>query len=97
MLFWRACGPTAFSLIPNYLQGYVTFSYLQLTLLNAGRKYLGLNSLTGKVFLTAGLGGMSGAQAKASFYFYFHVLDYMNLNCELAVVAELPRDSYFRS
>ena len=35
-------------------------------MLNAGRKYLGLNSLSGKVFLTSGLGGMSGAQAKAS-------------------------------
>ena len=39
---------------------------LQLTLLNAGRKYLGVNSLSGKVFLTSGLGGMSGAQPKAS-------------------------------
>merc|ERR1719273_704321 len=37
-----------------------------LTLLNAGRKYLGLNSLSGKVFLTSGLGGMSGAQPKAA-------------------------------
>ena len=42
-----------------------TISFLfQLTLLNAGRKYLGLNSLSGKVFLTSGLGGMSGAQPK---------------------------------
>ena len=37
-----------------------------LTVLNAGRKYLGLESLAGKVFLTSGLGGMSGAQAKAA-------------------------------
>uniref|UniRef100_A0A0K2TLA4 Urocanate hydratase 1 [Xenopus (Silurana) tropicalis] n=1 Tax=Lepeophtheirus salmonis TaxID=72036 RepID=A0A0K2TLA4_LEPSM len=37
-----------------------------LTVLNAGRKYLGLESLKGKVFLTSGLGGMSGAQAKAA-------------------------------
>ncbi|GAB6023624.1 Urocanate hydratase [Chamberlinius hualienensis] len=37
-----------------------------LTVLNAGRKYLGLEDLSGKVFVTAGLGGMSGAQAKAS-------------------------------
>jgi len=37
-----------------------------LTVLNAGRKYLGLNDLAGKVFLTSGLGGMSGAQAKAA-------------------------------
>lgn len=37
-----------------------------LTVLNAGRKYLHLDSLSGKVFLTSGLGGMSGAQAKAA-------------------------------
>ncbi|XP_035865285.1 urocanate hydratase isoform X5 [Phyllostomus discolor] len=37
-----------------------------LTLLNAGRRYLGANDLAGKVFVTSGLGGMSGAQAKAS-------------------------------
>ncbi|XP_053526244.1 urocanate hydratase isoform X3 [Artibeus jamaicensis] len=37
-----------------------------LTLLNAGRRYLGVNDLAGKVFVTSGLGGMSGAQAKAS-------------------------------
>jgi len=39
----------------------------QITLLNAGRKYLGVgNDMAGKVFVTAGLGGMSGAQAKAA-------------------------------
>ncbi len=40
-----------------------------ITLLNAGRKYLGLppdRGLEGKLFVTSGLGGMSGAQAKAS-------------------------------
>lgn len=37
-----------------------------LTLLNAGRRYLGDGDLTGKVFVTSGLGGMSGAQAKAA-------------------------------
>uniref|UniRef100_T1J844 Urocanate hydratase n=1 Tax=Strigamia maritima TaxID=126957 RepID=T1J844_STRMM len=37
-----------------------------LTLLNAGRKYLNLNSLAGKVYVSSGLGGMSGAQAKAA-------------------------------
>lgn len=36
-----------------------------LTLLNAGRKYLGSEDMTGKVFVSAGLGGMSGAQPKA--------------------------------
>ena len=38
----------------------------QLTVLNAGRRYLGLQDLAGKVFVTSGLGGMSGAQAKAA-------------------------------
>ncbi|PAV63804.1 hypothetical protein WR25_03220 isoform B [Diploscapter pachys] len=33
--------------------------------MNAGRR-MGLNSLAGKVFVTAGLGGMSGAQPKAA-------------------------------
>jgi urocanate hydratase len=37
-----------------------------LTLLNASRKYLGTSEMAGKVFVTAGLGGMSGAQAKAA-------------------------------
>jgi urocanate hydratase len=37
-----------------------------LTILNAGRKYLGLDDLKGKVFVTSGLGGMSGAQPKAA-------------------------------
>jgi urocanate hydratase len=40
-----------------------------ITLLNAGRKYLGLEGdagLGGRVYVTSGLGGMSGAQAKAA-------------------------------
>ncbi|KAI6176134.1 Imidazolonepropionate hydrolase [Aphelenchoides bicaudatus] len=37
-----------------------------ITVMNAGRKYLAVETLAGKVFVTAGLGGMSGAQAKAS-------------------------------
>jgi len=40
-----------------------------ITLLNAGRHYLNLNEgegLAGKLYVTSGLGGMSGAQAKAS-------------------------------
>jgi urocanate hydratase len=40
-----------------------------ITLLNAGRKYLGLGpreNLAGRVFVSSGLGGMSGAQAKAA-------------------------------
>lgn len=38
----------------------------QLTVLNAGRRYLGSGDLRGRVFVTSGLGGMSGAQAKAA-------------------------------
>lgn len=37
-----------------------------ITLLNAARKYLGTDDLAGKVFVTSGLGGMSGAQPKAA-------------------------------
>nr|XP_026694668.1 LOW QUALITY PROTEIN: urocanate hydratase [Ciona intestinalis] len=37
-----------------------------ITVMNAGRKYLNVENLRGKVFLTSGLGGMSGAQAKAA-------------------------------
>jgi urocanate hydratase len=40
-----------------------------ITVLNAGRKYLRISEeegLAGKVYLTSGLGGMSGAQAKAA-------------------------------
>eukprot|EP01084_Bolivina_argentea_P056805 103901_1 len=40
-----------------------------ITVLNAGRKYLGLSSLfnTGTVYVSSGLGGMSGAQPKATY------------------------------
>ena len=34
--------------------------------MNAGRKYLDTDDLHGKVYVTSGLGGMSGAQAKAA-------------------------------
>ncbi|KAH7938041.1 hypothetical protein HPB49_019394 [Dermacentor silvarum] len=37
-----------------------------ITVMNAGRKYLKLEDLRGKVFVSSGLGGMSGAQAKAA-------------------------------
>ncbi len=53
---WMYIGP----------QGIVHGTYI--TLLNAGRKYLGIpedKDLRGRVYLTSGLGGMSGAQAKA--------------------------------
>ena len=53
---WMYIGP----------QGIVHGTYI--TLLNAGRLYLGIpqdKDIAGKVFLTSGLGGMSGAQAKA--------------------------------
>jgi urocanate hydratase len=37
-----------------------------ITLLNAGRRYLEEDGLAGRVFVSSGLGGMSGAQAKAA-------------------------------
>ena len=37
-----------------------------ITILNAARKYLGRNNLAGVTYVTSGLGGMSGAQAKAA-------------------------------
>ena len=37
-----------------------------ITLLNAGRLYLGDADLGGRIYVTSGLGGMSGAQAKAA-------------------------------
>ncbi|MFW5799746.1 MAG: urocanate hydratase, partial [Spirochaetota bacterium] len=37
-----------------------------ITVLNAGRKYLNSGDLSGKLFVSSGLGGMSGAQAKAA-------------------------------
>ena len=37
-----------------------------ITVLNASRKYLGKEDMSGTVFVSAGLGGMSGAQAKAA-------------------------------
>lgn len=53
---WMYIGP----------QGIVHGTYI--TLLNAGRKYLGIDEdkdLSGVLFVSSGLGGMSGAQAKA--------------------------------
>ena len=53
---WMYIGP----------QGIVHGTYL--TLLNAGRKFLGNEQdedLSGQLYITSGLGGMSGAQAKA--------------------------------
>uniref|UniRef100_I3N3Y7 Urocanate hydratase 1 n=1 Tax=Ictidomys tridecemlineatus TaxID=43179 RepID=I3N3Y7_ICTTR len=51
-----------------------------LTVLNAGRRYLGVQDLAGKVLVTSGLGGMSGAQAKAA----------VILGC-IAVIAEVDK------
>jgi len=51
-----------------------------ITIMNAGRKYLGLESLSGKIFVSAGLGNMSAAQSKAA----------RILNC-IGVIAEVNR------
>ncbi|KAJ4448068.1 Urocanate hydratase, partial [Periplaneta americana] len=53
-----------------------------ITVLNAGRKHLGAGSLAGKVFVTSGLGGMSGAQPKAA----------VIAGC-IGVVAEVSREA----
>jgi len=59
-----------------------------ITLLNAGRKYLGLEGdqgLGGKLYVTSGLGGMSGAQAKASV-----------IAGAVGVIAEVNRDALIK-
>ncbi|KAL3853393.1 hypothetical protein ACJMK2_016936 [Sinanodonta woodiana] len=53
-----------------------------LTVLNAARKHLGTSDMRGKVFVTSGLGGMSGAQAKAA----------VICGC-IGVVAEVSKDA----
>mmetsp|Transcript_40866 Transcript_40866/g.94137 ORF Transcript_40866/g.94137 Transcript_40866/m.94137 type:complete len:237 (-) Transcript_40866:19-729(-) len=53
-----------------------------LTLLNAGRKYLGVEGLGGKLYVTAGLGGMSGAQPKAGV-----------ITGAVTIVAEISREA----
>ena len=58
-------SPPIFSLLHTHTHAH-THTHTQLTIMNAGRKYLGTDTLAGKVFVTSGLGGMSGAQAKAS-------------------------------
>ncbi len=59
-----------------------------ITLLNAGRRYLGLTSeddLRGKVYVTSGLGGMSGAQAKAAV-----------IAGAVAIIAEVNPDALYK-
>ncbi|XP_064488264.1 urocanate hydratase-like [Ornithodoros turicata] len=56
-----------------------------ITVMNAGRKYLNLSDLRGKVFVTSGLGGMSGAQAKASV-----------IANGIGVIAEVSREATFK-
>ncbi|KAF0301882.1 Urocanate hydratase [Amphibalanus amphitrite] len=56
-----------------------------LTVLNAGRLYLGSAELAGRVFLTSGLGGMSGAQAKAA-----------TVSGCVGVIAEVSREAIYK-
>ena len=62
-------NPTRHDLQPRFWF-WIVWSFiipvLQITVLNAGRKYLGTEDLAGKVFVSSGLGGMSGAQPKAA-------------------------------
>ena len=51
----------------DWLVHWLNCSSLQITLMSAVRKYLGSAATApGKVFVTSGLGGMSGAQARAA-------------------------------
>lgn len=56
-----------------------------LTVLNAARNQLGTSDLTGRVFVTSGLGGMSGAQAKAA----------VICGC-VGVIAEVSREALYK-
>jgi len=56
-----------------------------ITVMNAGRKYLGVDDLAGKVFVTSGLGGMSGAQPKAG----------VIAGC-ISVIAEVSKDALMK-
>ena len=56
-----------------------------ITVAEAGRKYFGWNDLRGKVYVTAGLGGMSGAQAKAAV-----------INNVIGVCAELSEEALMK-
>lgn len=56
-----------------------------LTIVKAGEKYLKTKDLTGRVFVTSGLGGMSGAQAKAS-----------TISGCVGVIAEVSRDALMK-
>lgn len=57
--------PLVYDVFPFFNMFFLCLS-VQLTVLNAGRRYLGTSDLSGRVFVTSGLGGMSGAQAKAA-------------------------------
>ncbi|RNA11490.1 urocanate hydratase [Brachionus plicatilis] len=65
-------------------QGIVHGTYL--TVLNIFRKYFGSNDLRGRVFLSSGLGGMSGAQAKAGY-----LLDSITVIAEVSEEALMKR------
>ncbi|XP_037578319.1 urocanate hydratase [Dermacentor silvarum] len=56
-----------------------------ITVMNAGRKYLKLEDLRGKVFVSSGLGGMSGAQAKAAV-----------IASGIGVIAEMSREATYK-
>ncbi|KAH9416808.1 Urocanate hydratase [Dermatophagoides pteronyssinus] len=56
-----------------------------ITILNAARKYLKMDNLLGKVFVSSGLGGMSGAQPKAA----------LIAGC-ISVIAEISREALMK-
>ncbi|KAH6928453.1 hypothetical protein HPB50_016600 [Hyalomma asiaticum] len=56
-----------------------------ITVINAGRKYLKIDDLRGKIFVSSGLGGMSGAQAKA-----------VVIANGIGVIAEVSREATYK-
>ncbi|CAN7989112.1 unnamed protein product [Ixodes hexagonus] len=56
-----------------------------ITVMNAGRKYLKIDDLRGKVMVSSGLGGMSGAQAMASV-----------IANGIGVIAEVSREATYK-
>ncbi|KAH7938040.1 hypothetical protein HPB49_019393 [Dermacentor silvarum] len=73
--------------IPNHSshEDYDRMFAMGITVINAGRKYLKIDDLRGKIFVSSGLGGMSGAQAKA-----------VVIANGIGVIAEVSREATYK-
>ena len=63
-------------------------------MLNAGRLYLDLDDLSGKVFVTSGLGGMSGAQAKVTIFIYPNVSLIFEVNAATKIIVHFKINDF---